>query len=435
MTAMSMYLAHLDRWVRERPQVMLWGALCLFLVLGLYEINGHPVSMEDGQTDNFWPLANHLLDGQGYTLCYPLYFPFCPQGDATPTAMREPLPTLLFAGAAAISGRSLWFALHIQLLLGLATVWLLHRFTLRLAGARAAALATLAWAAYLPFVMLHSQLSGDVTGTFMILLSAVVLQQAERTGALKHYLLAGATLGLAALSRSSMLLMALPWCAVAWRSARGERMRPAIVRMVAIGATMAVVLAPWALRNHAVFGRWWLGTSMNGYNVFRMNYQVGTDEPLHYVDSFEADTMLHDLLARHPELTGEENEAAMDKVYQAEGMAQIRKAPLKYMRLCGYRFFQLFTNIGVKTTYGVELNTTDHVMLVQQLAYLALAFTGIAWGFRAHWPWLLAIGVQVAGYTALVAQGRYLTPVMPLLIAFAGLALDRLIGRTRSADR
>ena len=125
----------------------------------------------------------------------------------------------------------------------------------------------------------------------------------------------------------------------------------------------------------------------------------------------------------------------MDKVYQAEGMAQIRKDPLKYLRLCGYRFFQLFTNIGVKTTYGVELNTTDHVMLVQQLAYLALAFTGIAWGFRAHWPWLLAIGVQVAGYTALVAQGRYLTPVMPLLIAFAGLALDRLIGRTRSADR
>jgi hypothetical protein len=154
---------------------------------------------------------------------------------------------------------------------------------------------------------------------------------------------------------------------------------------------------------------------------------------LHYVDSFEADTMQRDLLARHPELSGQENEAAMDKVYQAEGMAQIRKNPVKYLRLCAYRFFQLFTNIGVKTTYGVALNTTDHLMLVQQLVYLALAFVGIAWGFRAHWTWLLAIGVQVAGYTALVAQGRYLIPVMPMLIAFAGLAVDRLMARGRTS--
>lgn len=430
---MRSFIALLDRWVRERPMAVLQAALGLFLLLGLYEINGHPISTEDGQTDNFWPLANHLLDGQGYALCYQLYFPFCPEGDATPTAMREPVPTFLFAGAAAISGRSLWFALHVQLFLGLATVWLLHRFTLRLAGARAAAVATLAWAAYLPFVMLHSQLSGDVTGTCMILLSAVLLQRAEHGGAIRHFLLAGATLGLAALSRSSMLLMALPWCAVAWRSARGPNAMRSIVRMAAIGGAMAVVLAPWALRNHVVFGKWWLGTSMNGYNVFRMNYQVGTDEPLHYVDSFEADTMQRDLLARHPELTGRENEAAMDKVYQAEGMAQIRKNPTKYLRLCGYRFFQLFTNIGVKTTYGVELNTTDHVMLVQQLIYLALAFIGIAWGWRLHWPWLLAIGVQVAGYTALVAQGRYLIPVMPLLIALAGLAVDRMLGRERTS--
>lgn len=420
-------IARFGRRAGERPRTLLGIALALALLLGLYEIHGHPVSMDDGQTDNFWPLANHLLDGQGYTLCYPLYFPFCPQGDATPTAMREPVPTFIFAAAAVVGGRSLLFALHVQLLLGLATVWLLHRFTWRMAGAVAAGAAALAWSVYLPFTMLQSQLSGDVTGTFMLLLSAVLLQNALRTGTLRDRLLAGGTLGLAALSRSSMLLMALPWCLAAWAAARDRGLRTGLLRAATLGAAMLLVIAPWAIRNQQVFGRLWLGTSMNGYNVFRMNYQVGTDEPIHYVDSFEADTMLHRLLERHPELSGTENEAAMDRVYQAEGMAQIKRNPIKYFQLCGYRLFQLFTNIGVKTTYGVALNTTDHVMLVQQLLYLALSFAGMWWGLRQHWPWLLAIGVQVAGYTALVAQGRYLTPVMPLIIAFAALACERLL--------
>lgn len=424
---MNNLTAHFDRLATARPGLLLGTALALALLLGLYEINGHPLSMEDGQTDNFWPIANHLLDGQGYSLCYPLYFPFCPQGDATPTAMREPVPTLVFTAAAAVSGRSLRFALHVQLLLGLATVWLLHRFTLRLAGPAAAGLAALAWSIYLPFTMLHSQLSGDVTGTFMLLLSAVLLQNALRSGTLRDRLLAGGSLGLAALSRSSMLLMALPWCLAVWAGVRHRGLRTAVSHAAAVGMAMMLVIAPWAMRNQQVFGRPWLGTSMNGYNVFRMNYQVGTSEPLHYVDSFEADTMLQRLLERHPELNGTENEAAMDRVYQAEGMAQIRRDPGKYLRLCAYRLFQLFTNIGVKTTYGVALNTTDHVMLAQQLIYLALAFTGMWWGHRQHWTWLLAIAVQVAGYTALVAQGRYLTPVMPLLIAFAALACQRLL--------
>lgn len=426
-------LASIGEWLEKNNRQALVGACAIALVLGLWRVNAHPATTEAGQTDNFWPIANHLLDGEGYALCYPLYYPFCPEGDRTPTAMREPVPVLLFATAAAISGRSLLFTLHAQLLLFIGTVLLLHRFTRGLVHQRAASLSALAWAVYLPVSGLLNQLSGDITGTFFLLLSACTLLTAQRKKTLTWWMLSGASLGVAALSRSAMLLMALPWCVAVIRASGGpSRWRSALWPAFAMGASMLLVMSPWALRNKMVFGRAWLGTSMNGYNIWRMNSQVATDEPLHYVDSFEADTMSRRLLARRTDLTGTENEAAMDKVYSEEAMAAIKSDPVKYARLCLYHAMQLFTNIGVKQTYGVALTMGDHLTLVQQLFYLALGFIG-AWAMRREGLiWILAIAIQAAAYSAMVAQMRYLIPVMPFFIAFAAFALARWLWQGRA---
>lgn len=417
--------------LEKNHRLVLVGACAIALVLGLWRVNAHPATSEAGQTDNFWPIANHLLDGEGYSLCYPLYYPFCPEGDRTPTAMREPMPVLLFAAAAAISGRSLLFTLHVQLLLFVGSVLLVHRFTRGLIHQRGASLAALAWAVYLPVSGLLNQLSGDITGTFFLMLSACTLLTAQQKKTTTWWMLSGASLGVAALSRSAMLLMALPWCVAVVRSAGGlSRWRSASGPVFAMGASMLLVMSPWALRNKMVFGKAWLGTSMNGYNIWRMNSQVATDEPLHYVDSFEADTMSQRLLARRTDLTGTENEAAMDKVYSEEAMAAIKRDPVKYIRLCVYHAMQLFTNIGVKQTYGVALTMGDHLALLQQLFYLALGFIG-AWAMRREGLiWILAIAVQAAGYSAMVAQMRYLIPVMPFFIAFAAHTLSRWLWRS-----
>lgn len=419
--------------LEQRPRAILLIALALAAVLGLQRIWSHPISMDTGQTDNFWPLANHLLDGQGYSLCYPLYFPFCAEGDATPTAMREPVPTLIYAAVAALTGRSLMAAVHVQLLMCLLVVLLSYRFARTIGGERAGLLAALAWAVYLPAVEIENQLSADLVGTCLLMFSANALLAARRKGTMISWALAGALLGLAALSRSAMILMALPWCLFAcWTPERGFHISTAWSKAATVGISMLVVMSPWAIRNHNVFGKWWLGTSMNGYNVFRMSSQVGTDEPLHYVDSFEADTMSQRLLARRKDLRGDENEAEMDKVYLQEGMAQVKKSPAKYLRLCGYRFMQLLTNIDVKATYGVKLGLIDRVSLAQQLLYLVLATVGMFLLRKQQWPWILAIGVQIAGYSALVAQWRYAIPIMPLFITFGAVALTRLAGRQRT---
>lgn len=408
-------------------------ACAIALVLGLWKVNSPSATMAVGQTDNFWPIANNLLDGKGYSLCYPFYFPFCPAGDATPTAMREPVPVLWFAAAAAISGRSLLFTMHVQALLFVGTVLLTFLFVRGIAGKRGGALAALAWSVYLPASGLLNQLSADITGMFFLLVSACVLLRAQQRNIMGWWAIAGASIGIAALSRSALLLMALPWCYAAFHSADGfakwrTAWRPAFI----LGCSMLLVMSPWALRNQQVFGKAWLGTSMNGYNVWRMNAQVGTDQPLHYVSSFEADTLSKALLARRTDLTGTENEAAMDKVYGAEAKAAIQRDPGHYLRLCCYRSMQLFTNIGVKQTYGAALTMSDRVALVQQLLYLALGFAGMWMLRRKGTIWMVAIALQVAGYSAMVAQMRYIIPVMPFFLAFGAYAVTRALWNERS---
>lgn len=424
----------LGTWLETRSRTALAIACAIALVLGLWKANSQESPMTLGQTDNFWPIANNLLDGKGYSLCYPFYFPFCTNGEATPTAMREPVPVLLFAASAAVSGRSLLFTMHVQVLLFVGTVLLTFLFVRGISGKRAAALAALAWAAYLPVSGLLNQLSADITGTFFLLLSACLLLKAQEKNTLGSWMLAGASIGVAALSRSALLLMALPWCYAAFRSAGGfAKWRTAWLPPLVLGCSMLLVMSPWALRNQQVFGKAWLGTSMNGYNIWRMNMQVGTDQPLHYVSSFEADTLSKQLLARRTDLLGTENEAAMDKVYSAEAMSAIKSDPVHYVKLCAYRALQLFTNVGVKQTYGAALTMADYASLAQQLLYLGLGFTGLWMLRKKGLVWIMAIALQVAGYSAMVAQMRYIIPVMPFFLAFGACALSRLLWRERSA--
>jgi hypothetical protein len=166
---------------------------------------------------------------------------------------------------------------------------------------------------------------------------------------------------------------------------------------------------------------------MNGYNIWRMNAQVGTGQPLHYVSSFEADTMRAGLLARRKDLLGTENEAAMDKVYTAEAVAAIERDPMHYIRLSFFRTFQLLTNHGVKQTYGAALTMADHLALAQQVMYLVAGLLGL-WMMRDKaLIWGLAIALQVVGYSAMVAQMRYIIPVMPFFLAFGACATVRLL--------
>lgn len=393
------------------------GVLTAALLIGVVRLWQVPPEVYKGQTDNYWPMAEGLLDGKGFSLCYPLYFPLCSEQNNA-TAMREPLPVVLFAGVAAITGRSLQAALVLQLIAHLAIVLLLYRWVRSFASERWALIAATVWALYPPSLQTVPQLSGDLIGTALFLAAAIATQRARDKGRAGAWAAVGVLLGLAVLCRSVLIITVLPWAILAWRSAAGGQRRSRLAAAALVGC-LALVVSPWVVRNAVVFHRFWPGTSMNGYNLFRNNYQVRDGQPPHYVAATEAQDMMNALLGRRTDLRGNENEAEMDRVYMEEGRKALAANPMGYVTLSLYRFIPLWTNWGVPQQYGRPVTLFDHAMLWQQLLLLVLLIFGAWRAGPVAWPWLAAIVLQVLAYMAVVAQVRYLLPVMPLVIGMA----------------
>jgi hypothetical protein len=81
----------------------------------------------------------------------------------------------------------------------------------------------------------------------------------------------GALLGLAALTRSEAIWLALAWVAVAWFWTPGGRARRA--RLIAVPAAVAIVIfAPWAIRDWIAFG-----TPLPGQSIANALYVHSTD--------------------------------------------------------------------------------------------------------------------------------------------------------------
>ena len=406
---------------------LLLAILALGLAIGIVRLVQVPPEFGKGQTDNYWPMANSLLDGQGLRLCYPLYFPTCSEENNV-TAMREPLPVLLFAGVAAITGRSLQAALILQLIAHLIIALLTYRWVRRLSDERNGLVAALLWVLYLPALQTAPQLSGDLLGAAFFMGAALQVYHACGTGTMRAWALSGVLLGLAVLCRSVLLVTVLPWGLMALRSRKQDGgwlaiMRPAMV----FGVCTVLVLSPWIVRNERVFHRFWPGTSMNGYNLFRNSYQIKDHQPVHYVGPNEAQQVMNDMMARRTDLRGDENEAEMDRVYMEEARSALAANPVGYVKLSLYRFIPLWTNWGVPEQYDRPITLFDHAMLWEQVVLLVFLLIGW-WHTRDRSTlWLLTIALQVMAYMAVVGQIRYLLPVMPLVIGLAVVGARRLL--------
>ncbi len=389
--------------------------LAVGLVIGIVRLIQVPPEPGKGQTDNYWPMAMSVLDGDGFRLCYPLYFPTCSETNNV-SAMREPLPVLLFAAVAAVTGRSLQAALILQLVAHLLVAFLLYRWVRRFSDERAGLLSALLWVLYPPSLQTAPQLSGDLLGAAFFMGAALQTLHARSSGALRAWALSGALLGLAVLCRSVLLVTLLPWGIMAIRSSLGSGRSAALRPVIVLGVCAVLVLSPWIIRNERVFHRFWPGTSMNGYNLFRNSYQIMEHEPVHYVGPNEAQVVMNEMMARRTDLRGDEDEGEMDRVYMEEGRKALAANPLGYVKLSLYRFIPLWTNWGVPKEYGRPITLFDHAMLWEQLVLLVFMIVGW-WNTRERSTlWLLTIALQVMAYMAVVAQVRYLLPVMPLVI-------------------
>lgn len=427
---------HLEKRKNEkRYHLWLIGILAigmLFVASALAISTPETLFLSDNGT---WTIARNLVSGRGYTACDTAYFPACATTSQV-TAMREPVPVLLMAVAMLIFP-SAYSGVILQGLLYLGTTLVIYT-TLKDKNHRVALLAALLWTISLPVITELNNDSGELAAAFFLSLGLFQLRKGWQASSRRDWLLAGIFMGLAALSRTVLLGVAIGlgmaflvhglW---GFSSNKRERISHALAFLLMVG----LVFAPWLVRNTLAFGQPVLGSTLTGYNVFRMNSILasGNYNP-HYVGAEEGYAAVQKLVTT-THLSGLENEAQMQDVYTQAGLQIIQQHPLQYIGLSLYRFLVLWFNTSVKASYHMSTGLKDVLTVIQQ-AFLLLAVLAVGLRkFKRNWPLLLILILGSGAYMAIGAQLRYLVDFMPAVVILAAQAIPTWKSMTRWVTR
>jgi 4-amino-4-deoxy-L-arabinose transferase-like glycosyltransferase len=409
-------------------------AVGAFLVLGILlsviVMATHPPSLNSGETDSWWTIALNLIHSHGYSLCLPRYFPFCGPSNQV-TATREPVPVFLFAAAAWFGNDSLGIAEIVEAIIYLAIIVAIYFLTREWADTRSAVIASFLWTIYRPALELIPQVSGDLLAALFITLAILFTLRARRTRQARDWVIAGIGLGISILSRSATLVIAVIVIGGQIVDALRHKLPPKDVVKSALLLSCLVILitTPWLLRNRVVMGRLLIGSSLTGYNLYRHNHMLGSADYFRYVGPDEGLQVIEELISRHPDLRGDENEAQMDLIYRSEALRIIKSHPAQYLLLSAYRFFPLWFDWKIAEAYGRPTNRYGYVIMTLQALLLALALVGLYKNVRQTWPlWGSILAISLA-YLAVDARLLYVMPVMPLVMSLSGLGGNKLLDK------
>ena len=182
----------------------------------------------------------------------------------------DPLYSYALGALYAVVGRSVLWVRLLQAALGVGTCALVALLGRRVRDKASGNLAALLMAAYGPAIFQEGEFEKTALGVFLAT-TALVLFSGRSW---RWRLCAGLVLGLAALTRGNVLLVA-PWAAVylAWkRDARS---------LAAFTFGVLLALSPATLRNRYVSGEWVLTTSMTGQNFYNGNNPTNRDGAYH----------------------------------------------------------------------------------------------------------------------------------------------------------
>lgn len=415
---------------RRYKLFLLLCILCMIL-LDLVVILARPLDLTEGGSSTWWMITKNLENGNGYKACDEAYVPNCMLTDQT-TAIREPLPVLIYALLGTMTNNAPPAFQLTQLAFNLLICWLVFLLTQELGGRALGVIAALAWSVFLPTLRMEAHISGDLIAGSLVAAGTLFLVRAVKHGGLGQWIGFGFMFGLAVLSRSSALLIAfalfLGTLIFLWaQKKRFEKQW--MIGLIVSGLALGLTVSPWVIRNQIAFGKPILGTTLVGYNLYRHNAIVMKEVFPHYVGSDEGYREIEALVARIPELQTPINEARVDAIFRREALRVISANRGEYLELVLFRFFPLWFNVGVLEQYGQEMLVLDYFVIAQQ-ALLLVAFLIALW--KGNWFLrMLALSVPffMLGYMAIDSQLRYMIPAMPLVISVSVIGVSSFFTR------
>jgi 4-amino-4-deoxy-L-arabinose transferase-like glycosyltransferase len=391
--------------------------LALILRLGWVGwLEVHDAGLAGPDAPSYDELATNLLAGRG--LQKPDYNGLFTDGTPSLTvrSFRPPLLPIVLAGVYGVFGHHFLAARVLMALLSAATAVIVARIARRVFDAPTGLLAGFLAALYPKLVYYSGLLVTETLCTFL-LAAAVWTLLAGDDGPRRtwSFLLSGVLLGLAALARSSLLL--LPVGVVAWLFlSRPPRRTGKASAAILLGFLAA--LAPWWVRNACVHGHFVPATTEGGYTLWVTNNE-------------RADGGGHCFWPDPPGGFDGLSEAAIDREFASRGVIWIRANPGGFLRLCGQKFVRFWR----LWPHADEPSVGPAAAIVAGATFtpiLLLALWG-AFAARSRWRSALLFYMIIVYFTALhmvfMAITRYRLPLEPYLIILAAGGVRSVIGR------
>ena len=406
--------------------------------------------------------AEALLDGRGFLGSYQSWVRHDARRPAElpqyPGAWQPPGYTAFAAAALALGGRSLLAVKLAQVLLGAASVLLVMALGRAWFGGRAGLVAAWLAAVYPNLVAFTHYLWSETLYTFLLLAALLALSRRPGPPGPRAAALAGALLGLAALTRAAIVAF-LPLLSLWLCWAHRRQLRAAFTAAWVVPLAALLVILPWTVRNTLLHGGFVLIETNAPYNLWRGNGPGAFEdrcapEVAHYPPPFEclpvapvgnryAWILIDD--ARRALGKQEPSDLEIVRYARAAAWAEIRAHPETFVRRIGPRLVDLWnpTSFLVRHlqvgAYGpVSPLATFLLSWAAMLAYLAavaLALAGAWLERRNPFTALVALLVLFTSAISAVSFGltRFRLPLEPLLLLLAGAALARW--RPRRASR
>jgi hypothetical protein len=347
----------------------------------------------------------------------------------SPTAYRPPLYPLIVAAVSLDDRSELHPLAAVHVLLGGATAALTLLIAAHWGLSKRGSLVAAALVTIDPILLNQSvQPMTETLAAFLAALGLLCLPTAANRLSAREALLAGVVLGLAELCRPTFLVWALLCAAGLVVLARSWQQRLFCGGSFALG--LALVIAPWAVRNYVAFDRPILTTTHGGYTLLLAN---NADFYAHLASGFWFSPWDAEEIMGWDEVEHADDEIETDRRYYEAAYETIRKQPRMFVVSCFYRFSRLWGVCPLATDTDDESiahRALRYSVAVFYSAELALAAWG-AWLVGRNWlktPWLWGL-LLVLSFTAVHSvywtDMRMRAPLTIVVALAAGFALGR----------
>jgi len=389
------------------------AGLALRLAFGLLYWTGQPLTHDERE---YLALARSLARGEGYR--YPADEPAPGTGQQFGRAPGYPAFLSTFVDPVPVDHAPARVKI-VQAAVGAAGILLIAGIAWRAGGPRSAVVAAAVSGLYPALVWMPAYaLSETLFSTVALAIAALLAPEKGDSHLFSRKKVAvtffvGMLTGAAILIRPAMAVF-LPLAAL-WLAARKSYGGAAVL---VLAATLVVV--PWTIRNHQVYGRWIAVASEGGVTFWTGNHPLakGDGDLAANPDLKRAELAFR---AAHPGLTPEQ----LEPYYYRDAFGWIRSNPGAWLALTARKAFYTFVPIG--PSYAVHSSRYVAASVIPYALVLAAAIVGArrvrgTRGRHAVEPLWLMAGSTILTGLIFFPQERFRLPVIdPALIVTAAL--------------